>query len=69
MFIASNCAAGVWKYLPIYFSDSPDSDVTEETLPTEERDKPSKAAKRKRPAEKRATKEKKSEQVSERSLV
>lgn len=52
------------KHLPIYFSDTPEEGVTEET-PAEETDKPSKAAKRKRPAEKRATKKKKSEQVSQ----
>lgn len=39
--------------------------MTEETPPAAETDKPSKAAKRKRPAEKRATKKKKSEQVSQ----
>lgn len=44
----------------IYFSDNPEEDVS-----AEETDKPSKAAKRKRPAEKRATKKKKSEQVFE----
>lgn len=65
MFIASNYSAGVRKYLPIYFSDTPEEDVTEEVLPAEETDKPSKAAKRKRPSEKRATRKKKSEQVSE----
>lgn len=59
------CSAGVRKYLPIYFSNTPEEDVTEETPPAGETDKPSKAAKRKKPAEKRATKKKKSEQVSE----
>lgn len=62
MFIANNLwDSGVC--LPIYIDTL--EDVTEETPPAEETDKPSKAAKRKRPAEKRATKKKKSEQVSE----
>lgn len=65
VFIANNCSAGVRKYLPIYFSDTPEEGVTEETPPAEETSKLTKAAKRKRPAEKRATKSKKSEQVSE----
>lgn len=63
MFITTNCSAGLRKYLPIYFSDTPEEDVTEET-PADQTDQPSKAAKRKRPAQKRATKKKKSEQVS-----
>lgn len=65
MFIANNCSAGVRKYLPIYFPDTPEEDLTEETPTAEETDKPTKAAKRKRPAEKRAAKKKKSDQVSE----
>lgn len=65
VFIANSCSAGLGRHLPIYFSDTPEEGVTEETTPAEETDKPSKAAKRKRPAEKRATKKKKSEQVSE----
>uniref|UniRef100_H3CB24 Cms1 ribosomal small subunit homolog n=1 Tax=Tetraodon nigroviridis TaxID=99883 RepID=H3CB24_TETNG len=44
------------------FSDTPEEDVTDETRPAEETNKPRTAAKRKRPAEKTATKKKKSGQ-------
>lgn len=63
--MTTNCSAGVRKYLPISFLDTPEEDVTGETPPADQTDQPSKAAKRKRPAEKRAPKKKKSEQVSE----
>lgn len=39
--------------------------MTEETPPADQTDQPGKAAKRKRPADKRAPKKQKSEQVSE----
>lgn len=59
--MTTNGSAGVRKYLLICSSDTPEEDVTEE----DQTDQPSKAAKRKRPTEKGATKKKKSEQVSE----